>query len=200
MNKTGWLAIIFTIMLSTLSLTGCGSGITQEEYDAVTAERDALKTEKAALQNQNQSLQSELTTITANLTILQNEYDNLQEDYEEIQSGQDDLQEQLDEANAALDEILGIYPPGDFVSETELLLWLEQNDVSEAPPAETVQDWVNKALAIQLDALADGYIINMDYDYDAATETYTIYCTTIFNGSVYYWDPETDDVTRDSSL
>jgi hypothetical protein len=40
----------------------------------------------------------------------------------------------------------------------------------------------------------------MDYDYDATEGTYGVFCTTIIDGFVWYWDPETDDVSQDASL
>jgi hypothetical protein len=88
----------------------------------------------------------------------------------------------------------------DFSSLSELQEWLRANDVSERPDTQYAEDWYGKALEIQEDALEDGYIISADYDYDEETETYAVYCVTIINGRVFWWDPETDDVYEEYGL
>jgi septal ring factor EnvC (AmiA/AmiB activator) len=215
MKKVKWLSTGFTtLLLATLFLTGCSSGISQQQYDAVIVERDSLTVDKAALQSQvssaqsqvtglqtdKQNLQSQITSLTANMTIIQNDLENLQSNYNDIKSSRDNLQSQLDDANAELAAINSVYPAGEFVSETELLLWLDQNTVSDQSPATTVEGWVNKALQVQAAALFDGYTVSVDYDYDATTEIYTVYNTTVIGGLIYFWDPETDEVTRESNL
>ena len=88
----------------------------------------------------------------------------------------------------------------DFSSLTELEEWLQANDVSDRPTAEYASEWYRKALEIQEDALRDGYIVSADYDYDAETDSYTVYCITIIDGDIWYWDPETDEPYIDYSL
>jgi len=60
--------------------------------------------------------------------------------------------------------------------------------------------WYSKALEIQGDALNDGYVISADYDYNAETGLYTVYCVAIIDGDIWYWDPETDEPLADYSL
>jgi len=88
----------------------------------------------------------------------------------------------------------------DFSSLTEFEDWLQANDVSERPTAEYASEWYRKALEIQEDALSDGYIVSANYYYDSYTKTYAVYCTTIIDGDVWYWDPETDEPYPDYSL
>lgn len=90
--------------------------------------------------------------------------------------------------------------PKDFASTAELLLWLGKNGVSDLPPVDNAVDWFNKARMVQADALADGYIVNIDYDYSLAYDTYKIYNTAVIDGNVYFWDPESDNVTQDHGL
>jgi hypothetical protein len=44
-------------------------------------------------------------------------------------------------------------------------------------------------LEVQQDAMIDGYIVSVDYD-TFNDGTYMIYCTTIIDGNIWYWDPE----------
>ena len=88
----------------------------------------------------------------------------------------------------------------DFSSLTELEEWLQANDVSERPIAEYASEWYRKALEIQEDALRDGYIVSANYYYDSYTNTYAVYCVTIIDGDIWYWDPETDELYPDYSL
>ena len=92
------------------------------------------------------------------------------------------------------------YECRDFSSLSELQDWLLENDVSEKPVTTYAEDWYGRALEVQEDALADGYIVSADYDYDSETDTYSVWCVTIINGKVFYWDPETDEVFEDTTL
>ncbi len=93
-----------------------------------------------------------------------------------------------------LAEIKEVYPPDDFSSLSELNDWLLENDVSEKPYTTYADDWYGRALEVQEDALKDGYIVSADYDYNAEDDSYFVWCTTIINGRIFYWDPETDEV------
>jgi hypothetical protein len=88
----------------------------------------------------------------------------------------------------------------DFSSYDELKEWLQANDVSDRPITDYASEWYSKALEIQEDALRDGYIVSADYYYDSYTETYIVYCITIIDGDIWYWDPETDEPYADYSL
>lgn len=132
--------------------------------------------------------------------VSKSEYEALQADYDALNANNETLQADYDELNAnyeaveeELAEIKEVYPPRDFSSLSELTDWLLQNDVSERPLATTAERWYSKALEIQEDALKDGYIISVDYDYDEETDLYSVFCVTIINGDIWYWDPETDE-------
>jgi hypothetical protein len=88
----------------------------------------------------------------------------------------------------------------DFSSYEELTEWLQANDVSEQPISDYASEWYYKALQVQEDALKDGYTVSAAYYYDAATDTYVVYCVTIIDGDIWCWDPETDQPYADYSL
>jgi hypothetical protein len=88
----------------------------------------------------------------------------------------------------------------DFSSYEEFSQWLQANDVSEQPISDYASEWYSKALQVQEAALSDGYIVSAAYRYDTATDTYSVYCLTIIEGDIWYWDPETDEPYADYSL
>jgi hypothetical protein len=130
----------------------------------------------------------------------QADYDALLAQKTALESEKQTLQNQYDAANAELTSIKKVYPPRDFNSKTDLENWLAQNTVSEESDIDNAENWIGKVLAIQEDALLDGYIINIDYDYSSTNETYTVYCTTVIDGFIWFWDPETDDIRQDTTL
>jgi outer membrane murein-binding lipoprotein Lpp len=139
--------------------------------------------------------------------VSQSEYDALQADYDALKADNEALQADYDALNVdyqaasnELAQINEVYPPRDFSSLSELQDWLLQNDVTERPITTTAERWYSVALEIQEDALRDGYIVSADYDYDAATDSYMVYCVTIIDGDIWYWDPETDEPYVDYSL
>ena len=114
--------------------------------------------------------------------VAQTDYDKLSDDYEA--------------AKEELAQMKELYPPRDFSSLRELEDWLRANDVSERPVSEFADEWYRKALEIQEDAAKDGYIISVDYDVFEDDEV-TVWCVAIVNGSLFLWDPETDDIEED---
>jgi outer membrane murein-binding lipoprotein Lpp len=132
------------------------------------------------------ALQAENADLAAELAAAQSDLASLQADYNAVSN--------------ELAQIQAVCPPRDFSSISELEDWLRTNDVSEEPITAYAGAWYRKALSIQEDALADGYIISADYDYDAQSDTYLVYCVTIINGDIWYWDPETDEPYADYSL
>ena len=48
--------------------------------------------------------------------------------------------------------------------------------------------------------MKDGYIVSVNYDYDAEDDSYSVWCTTIINGRIFYWDPETNGVFEDNDF
>ncbi len=171
MKRLNWGVIGAVILcLAIVLLAGCG--VPQSEYEALQADYQAL--------------QAELQTAQSDLASLQADYDALNVDYQT--------------ASEELAQIQEVYPPRDFSSITELDEWLLANDVSERPVTQYADAWYRKALEIQEDALKNGYIVSADYDYNATTKKYMVYCVTIINGRVFYWDPETDEVLEDSAI
>ena len=131
---------------------------------------------------------------------LQADYDELEANYETLQADYNELDANYVAVEAELADIQQVYPPTDFSSLSELQDWLLQNDVSERPVATIAETWYSKALQIQEDALKDGYIVSVDYDYDVETDLFYIYCATIINGDIWYWDPETDEPFQEYAL
>ena len=121
------------------------------------------------------------------------DYDALQADYDELNTKNEAVEKELA-------EIKEVYPAEDFSSLSELKDWLLENDVSEKPDITYADDWYGRALEVQEDALRDGYIVSVDYDYDAEDDSYFVWCTTIINGRIFYWDPEIDDVFEENDL
>jgi hypothetical protein len=61
------------LLMLSLALVGCSTGISQDEYDAVVAERDAANADLQAAQAQIVSLQGNITGLQGNITALQAE-------------------------------------------------------------------------------------------------------------------------------
>ena len=131
---------------------------------------------------------------------LNTEHTALQADYDELDAEYTTLQADYEAVQNELAEIKEAYPPEDFPSLTVLNDWLLGNDLSEKPDTTYGEDWYGRALEVQEDALRGGYIVSADYDYDAEEETYSVWCTTVINGRVFFWDPETDDVFEDTVI
>jgi len=184
MKRFKWLQIGLTLLiLAAVLLAGC---VSKSEYEALQTEQAALVQEKASLTSELQQVQSDLTSVQAEYDAQKADYDELNADYEA--------------ANQELAEIKEVYPPRDFSSLSELQDWMLANDVSERPITEAAERWYSKALEIQETALKDGYIVSADYDYDEEADLYMVYCVTIINGEIWYWDPETDEPYQDNSL
>ncbi len=123
-----------------------------------------------------------------------------QSDYDELSAEYDELSAEYEVVESELARIKDVYPPRDFPSLTDLKDWLAENDVSEKPDTTYAEDWYGRALEVQEDAVADGYLISADYDYSEADESYSVWCIAIINGKIFYWDPETDEVFEDYAL
>jgi hypothetical protein len=120
----------------------------------------------------------------------------------QAQSDKNQLQSDLDTANADLADIQAVFPPRNFSSSTELEDWLQSNSISLQPPATTYEEWYSKALQRQADALADGFIISVDYDYffDDVNEYFSVWNIAVIDGIIWFWDPETDIPLEDNLL
>jgi outer membrane murein-binding lipoprotein Lpp len=213
MKKTRILLVASSlVILSSLILVGCG--VPQEDYEELLAQKTALEAENKTLQSQYDSLQNEKEALEAEKDTLEAEnqileadyeqlstnYNTLEADFETLQSEKNSLQAQYATVSNDLTEIQQVYPPRNFSSRRELEDWLLANDVSEKPVTPDVEAWIGRALEVQEDALADGYVVSMDYDGPDEEGYYWVFCTTVINGSIYYWDPETDEIWQDTSL
>lgn len=209
---------LMVLGLAMALLVGCVSKsdyeALQAEYTALVAEKESVKADYDKLSTEHEGIQGEKTALIVENESLKTKYDELDAEHEALQAEKatlivekESLEANYDELNAdcegvkkELAEIKEVYPPRDFSSLTELRDWLLTNDVSEKPISTYAEDWYGKALEIQEDALKDGYIVSADYDYDEKEDLYFIFCVTIINGDVWYWDPETDELSQDYSL
>ena len=213
MKSFKWsLVSLIVLVMAIFTLVGCG--IPQADYDALLAQKTALEAEKrtaqtnfSSLQTEKKALESEKTALESEKQTLQNNYDRLNDDHNALQAEQnalkaekEQLQNQYEATNTELANIKTLYPPRDFDSKTELENWLAQNTVSAKPDTDNAEDWIGRALEIQEDALLDGYIVNVDYDYTSTDDSYFVFCTTVIDGFIWFWDPETDDISQDTTL
>jgi len=171
MKRFKWLLIGLVVSLAIVPLAGC-VGVSKSEFEALQAEHATLVDENSSLKAQLQEVHSDLTNVQGN----------------------------YDAVNEELSEIKEVYPPRDFSSLSELQGWLYANDVSELPVTEYAEGWYSKALDIQENALEDGYIVSVDYDYDEVEDSYGVWCATIIDGDIWFWDPETDEPLQDYNL
>ena len=141
-----------------------------------------------------------ITTAITGCGVAQSEYDALLAQKQALENDFNSLQTEYDAVKNELSSIQEVYPPREFSSRTELEDWLFLNDASEKPASTYVDGWFAKALEIQKDAYLDGYIVSADYDYFEEEDTYTVFCTTMIDGYVWYWDPDSDEVASDTYL
>lgn len=189
MKRFNW--VLIGVMISVLAIVLLAGCVSKSEFEVLQAEHATLMQEKASLTAELQQAQSDLTNAQANYDVVKADQDALKADYGELNAN-------YEAANKELAEIKEVYPPRDFSSLSELRDWLLENDVSERPITQYGEEWYRKALEIQEDALKDGYIVSADYD--VVDEGISVWCTAIVNGRLFFWDPETDEVTEESSL
>jgi len=89
-------------------------------------------------------------------------------------------------------------PLTNFSSVEALQNWLRLNDVSERPKAEFTDEWHDKAKEIVKAAAKDGY--KVEAHYAQKDDFYSVYCQAAIDGKTWYWDPETDDPSKDIEL
>ena len=132
-----------------------------------------------------------LAVVLVLLFVSRAEYNDLETDLASLQDDLAGLQTLHDSTQAELADIKQLYPPRDFSSEQELREWLAANDVSDLPPLSMLDVELRyaRALMIQEDALADGYIISVDFDVPIY-----VACIAIIDGYLWVWEPESDNV------
>lgn len=136
-----------------------------------------------------------LVALLVLLIISRTQYNNLQDELDTAENQNSSLSSQLTQAQSDLGNLQAVFPPGEFASPAELQAWLDANPISEQPTT-TYAAWYSNALQLQQDALMDGYIISVDFDYDGFEGIIFINCQTVIDGWIWYWDPETDDIIK----
>lgn len=138
------------LSLALVLLVGCG--VSQSEYEALQAENASLAEEKV-------SMEAELGQANSDLTKAEADYDALKTEHDTLKGDHDKLSAEYETANSELAEIKEVYPPMDFSSLSELRDWLVENDISEKPDTQYVEDWYGRALEVQEAAARDGYLV-----------------------------------------
>jgi len=179
--KKRWF-LVGVMLLVSLPLIGCeGLGwVAKEDYNALQAEHEALVQENTSVKGELEEVQSDLT--------------NLQTDYDTLKGANDKLSADYEAANAELTGMKEVCPPRHFNTVKELQDWLVANGVSDRAAATTAEALYSKALEIQEDALQDGYMISAWIDYYFDEELFYVNCTAVVEGTVWMWNPETDEI------
>ena len=148
------------------------------------------------------SLEEDLDAAEQQNTSLSSQLAQAQTDKSQLQASLDESNNFLDAANAALASVNAVFPPRNFSSSAELENWLLSTGSSLQPPATTWEEWYSKALQLQVDALADGFIISVDYDYffDGVDEFFSVWNIAVINGVIWFWDPESVEPLEDNLL
>lgn len=180
-----------------LGLFGC---VSKNAYETLQNETDNLKQENTLLAGAKSELESNLEKTQSDLASLQKENEKTKSDLSALQADYDAAVAEKEGLVEDLGAMEAVYPPKEFSSLSELRNWLLQNDVSEKPVTETAELWYSVALELQKDALNDGYIISVDYDSNEDRDTWWVWCTTIINGDIWYWDPEEDEPYQEEDL
>ncbi len=103
-----------------------------------------------------------------------------------------DLQGQLTTAQSQYAEIAKVYPPRDFATLAELSAWLAKDKTDTLAPATTIEGTYSQALAMQLAALKDGFIISVDQEF-VTDDFFFVFGIAIIGGDIWLWDIETDE-------
>ncbi len=214
-----WFLTGVVLLLAAWTVAGCG--VAQEMYDSTVAELDKAKSEvesvRAGLEaaearvaemaptlekarSEFEAARTELEAVEGKVSELTTSVEKATADNSALDKEKEKLQSSLTSVTDELDEIKKVYPPRDFNSRMELEDWLLANDVSDKPVTSTAEGWYSRGLEVQADALADGFVVSVDYDGPEEEGAYAIFCTTIISGSIWYWDPETDEVFKDTYL
>ena len=165
----------------------------ETDLAATEAQVSTLEPSLAAAEAQVSTLQADLSATEAQVSILET---GLAAAEAQVSTLQADLAAESDE----LAEIKKVYPVRNFSSRRELEEWLIANDISEKPNTPDVERWLSRALEVQKDAFADGYVVSVDYDGPDEEGGYTVFCTTVIDGYIWWWDPETDDIAQQQGL
>lgn len=214
-----WFLAGMVLLLVAWTVAGCG--VAQEIYDSTVSELDKAKLEADSVRAGLEAAEARVAEMAPTLEKARSELEAARDEMEAVQGKVSELTASVEKAtadNSALDkeketlqssltsvsdelaEIKRVYPPRDFNSRMELEDWLLANDVSEKPITSTADGWYSRALEVQADALADGFVVSVDYDGPDEEGGYAIFCTTVISGSIWYWDPETDEALQDTYL
>lgn len=124
MKKTA--KIVVALVLS-CALTGC-SGVSQSDYDNLSAEKQLVESELSAQQTENTSLQTETNDLKSKYERLKSEKDKIQADYDEILSNFEDWKTLTDNEKAARIEMS---KHNDEIAKLKSDAKIKQNEIAE---------------------------------------------------------------------
>ena len=128
-----------------------------------------------------------LATVSLAGCVSKSEYEALQADY-------NDLKANYETVEAELAQIKEVYPAKNFRDGDALEAWL-QKELNPPTTTDAIR-WYAHGLQLQERALEDGYIISVILlDREGKGLLYEVFCYAVLeDGSLYWWDPETDDI------
>ena len=98
-----------------------------------------------------------------------------------------------EDAQVELEYLQDRYPPKLFKDSSELETWLAGQP--DPPKAVDAVLWYRHALDLQAAAVKDGYLISAVITDEDKDGLYLVWCSACLkDGSLYLWDPETDDL------
>jgi hypothetical protein len=163
MKKIKFLTVtILFIFFSSLLFVGCG--VSQDEFDKVTAEKTALQDQFNSAVTAKNDLQDQLDSAVADKNVLQ----------------------------AELDEINAIYPPGEFASVGDLESWVTKN--RQPATTYLDETFRSALVVQELGLADGYLISVMYDEDDTDPGTGWIFNAALVNGRFYVWNPETGDV------
>jgi DNA gyrase/topoisomerase IV subunit A len=153
--------------------------------------------------------------LLAGCGVSKSEYEALQAELDGVQSDLTDLQADYEAVSNELSEIKEVYPPREFSSPSELKDWLLSNEASKRPVEKTAEALIGRALEVQKEALADGYIVSVmetgtlpelcggssaAFSTKSPQNCYFVVCMTIINGYIWIWPVGTNEPIQASAL
>lgn len=196
--------IMLTLVLFALPIVGCGVSVEQHnaliiENDALVGEVDTLIIEKEALIAERDALAGErdellvakdtsvlernvLVAEKASLTI---EKDALVVENDALVGEKDVLLLEMGVLEVELKNMQEVYPLRGFESLAEFKGWIADHI---QPESTYLEDWFLASHRVQMEAMADGYLVGVDLDF--VGDEGNVALTAFVGNELYWWDVE----------
>ena len=109
MKKKILLALFTIVLLSSIVLTGCGGGVSQSEYDSLTALLADAQSKLTAAQNNYDALLSDKSAVDADLLAAQAQVIDLQQQVTDLQAQVTGFQQQVTDLQQQVDDLVAQY-------------------------------------------------------------------------------------------